>query len=121
MDYAITAIFVVVDDLLNAMRGGQREDVRRQMSDAEVVTTALCAALYFGANLERARACLHAKGMIPLMLGKSRFCRRLHALRERLEAIFLQLWGLSESLCLGPVVFWISDQQFVEWKNRFPN
>jgi hypothetical protein len=29
--------------------------------------------------------------------------------------------GLSESLCLGPVVFWISGQQSAEWKNRFPN
>jgi hypothetical protein len=91
MDYTITAIFVVVDDLLKAMREGPQEDVRRQMSDAEVATTALCAALYFGTNMERARACLHANGMIPLMLGKSRFCRRLHALRDRLEAIFLQL------------------------------
>ncbi len=98
MDYTITAIFVVVDDLLKAMRGGHREDVRRQMSDAEVATTALCAALYFGANLERARACLHANGMIPLMLGKSRFCRRLHALRERLDTIFLQLGARLKAL-----------------------
>jgi hypothetical protein len=98
MDYTITAIFVVVDNLLKAMRGAQWEDVRRQMSDTEVATSALCAALYFGANLERARARLHAKGMIPLMLGKSRFCRRLHALREHLEAILLQLAARFKAL-----------------------
>jgi hypothetical protein len=89
---------VVVDDFLKAMRGGHREDVRCQMSDAEVATTALRAALYFGANLERAGACLHAKGMIPLMLGKSIFCRRLHAFRDSLEAIFTQLGARFKAL-----------------------
>ena len=32
------------------------DDKQRQMSDAEVVTTALVAMLYFGGNFERARA-----------------------------------------------------------------
>jgi len=88
----LTAIFVFLDDVLTAMRGAHRpEDCRRQNSDAEVLTTALAAALFFGGNQERARVCLHANGMVPRMLGKSRFCRRLHALAGVLEAVFLRL------------------------------
>lgn len=88
----LTAIFVFMDDVLTALRGPHRpEDCRRQNSDAEVLTTALAAALFFGGNQERARVCLHANGMVPQMLGKSRFCRRLHALAGVLESVFLRL------------------------------
>src|SRR5215210_8551570 len=91
MNDTLTAIFVFVDDVLKKMRGDSAEDVRRRMSDAEVATTALAGALYFGGNLERARVCLHQNGMIPKMLGKSRFCRRLHALGGLLEMLFAHL------------------------------
>src|SRR5687767_7519829 len=91
MEDTITAIFVFVDDVLKAMRGGRAEDVRRRMSDAEVATTALVGALYFGGNLERARAWLSLSRMVPGMLGKSRFCRRLHALGSFLETLFFRL------------------------------
>lgn len=95
----LTAIFVFVDDVLQAMRGlHQLEDCRRQNSDAAVLTTALAAALFFGGNQERARVCLHANGMIPQMLGKSRFCRRLHALAGVLEAVFLRLGTTLKTL-----------------------
>ena len=87
----VTAIFVFMDDVLKALRGNQAEDCRRQSSDSEVATTALAAALFFGGNQERARVCLHVNGMIPQMLGKSRFCRRLHGLAGVLEAVFLRL------------------------------
>src|ERR671930_1765646 len=50
------------------------------MSDAEVMSTAIVAALYFGGNLERARGLLAQPTYIPRMLSKSRFNRRLHAL-----------------------------------------
>src|SRR5215210_3019625 len=94
MNDQITTIFVFVDDVFKAMRGESAEDIRRRMSDAEVTTTALAAALFFGGNLERARACLCANAMIPKMLTKSRFCRRLHALSGLLEALFVRL-GMS--------------------------
>ena len=88
----LTAIFIFLDDGLQAMRGLHRpEDCRRQSSDAEGLTTALAAALFFGGNQERARVCLRANGMTPQMLGKSRFCRRLHALAGVREVTFLHL------------------------------
>jgi hypothetical protein len=58
------------------------------MSDAEVMTTAIVAALYFGGNFERARTWLAAPRYIPHMLSKSQFNRRLHALRDLLLLAF---------------------------------
>lgn len=78
MDDQIVAIYCLCDDILNAL--GHPEDPQRRMSDAEVLTTAIAAGLYFGGNLERARDWLGAPEYIPGMLSKSRFNRRLHAI-----------------------------------------
>ncbi len=86
------AIYCFVDDLLKAMR--HREDARCQVSDAEVITSALCAMLWFGGNFERSRSFLHSSGMMPRMLSRSRLSRRLTRLAELVEIIFHQL-GLT--------------------------
>lgn len=86
------AIYCFVDDLLKAMH--HREDARCQVSDAEVVTIALCAMLWFGGNFERSRSFLLASGMMPRMLSRSRLSRRLTRLAELVEMIFHQL-GLT--------------------------
>lgn len=86
------AIYCFVDDLLKAMQ--HREDRRCEVSDAEVVTTALCAMLWFGGNFERSRSFLHSSGMMPRMLSRSRLSRRLTRLAELVEMIFHQL-GLT--------------------------
>jgi hypothetical protein len=86
------AIYCFIDDLLKAMQ--HREDTRCEVSDAEVVTIALCAMLWFGGNFERARAFLHSSGMMPRMLSRSRLSRRLMRLNELVEIIFHQL-GLT--------------------------
>ena len=86
------AIYCFVDDLLKAMC--HREDTRCQMSDAEVVTTALCAMLWFGGNFEHSRSFLHSSGMMPRMLSRSRLSRRLTRLAGLVELIFHQL-GLT--------------------------
>jgi hypothetical protein len=43
------------------------------MSDAEVMTTALVAVLFFGGKDERARELLQEQGYIPNMVSKSQF------------------------------------------------
>ena len=43
------------------------------MSDAEVMNTALAAALYFRGNFETTRYFLQEQGYMPHMLSKSRF------------------------------------------------
>ena len=80
MDDKIIAIFCLCDDLLKAMQ--HQEDCQCQMNDAEIMTTAFIAALFFRGNHESARALLKQYGYIPHMVSKSRFSRRLHRIKE---------------------------------------
>lgn len=95
MNDKILILYCIVDDLLKALE--HREDPRRQMEDAEVITTGLVAALWFGGNIEKARSCLWSTQAIPDMLGKSRLCRRLHAVRDLIAQMFLQLGTLFKN------------------------
>jgi IS5 family transposase len=83
------ALYCIVDDLLKAV--GHRDDRRRAMTDAEVLTTALVAAHCFGGNVEHARRLLRETGLMPRMLSRSRLCRRLHAAADLAYALFHQL------------------------------
>ena len=79
MDDKIIATFCLCDDLLKAIH--HYESPQCQMNDAEVMTTALVAALFFGGKHESARLMLKENGYIPQMLSKSRFSRRLHRVK----------------------------------------
>lgn len=84
-----TALYCIVDDLLKAV--GHADDCRREMSDAEVITTALVAAFNFGGNVERSRSFLREAGLMPRMLSRSRLNRRLHAVACLVNSLFHQL------------------------------
>ena len=86
MDEKIIATYCLCDDLLKAMH--HQEDPQCKMSDAEVMTTAFTAALFFRGNLESARAMLKEYGYVPSMLSKSRFSRRLHRLHDTFVILF---------------------------------
>ena len=86
MDTQIVAVFCLVDDILKAMR--HREDEQCEMSDAEVMTTAIIAVLYFGGNYAQARRMLASQSYVPRMLSKSRFSRRLHRLTPFILTLF---------------------------------
>ena len=88
MDDKIIATFCLCDDLLKAIH--HPEDCQCQMNDAEIMTTALIASLFFRGNHESARAMLKQYNYIPHMVSKSRFSRRLHRMKE----IFLVLFDL---------------------------
>jgi hypothetical protein len=88
MDTQIVAVFCLCDDMLKALH--HYEDKQCQMSDAEVMTTALVAALHFRGNIESARDMLREQGYVPTMLSKGRFNRRWH----RLADLFLALFNL---------------------------
>lgn len=90
MDTQIIAVFCLCDDLLTALH--HSEDRQCRMSDAEVLTTALVAALFFRGNCEPARYLLKEQGYIPDMLSRSRLNRRLHRLAE-LVLTFFDLLG----------------------------
>ncbi|MEM4235110.1 MAG: hypothetical protein QXU75_08185 [Candidatus Methanomethylicaceae archaeon] len=69
MDEQIIPIFRLCDDMLKALH--HREDPQCQMSDVEVMTTAIVAALHSRGNFKAARQWMHALGFIPRMLSKS--------------------------------------------------
>ena len=85
----IIAIYCVVDDLLKGIN--HLEDSRRKVSDAEVITTAIVSALYFGGHTDNARGFMKMTRLVPNMLDKSRFNRRLHNIKELVFSLFFQL------------------------------
>lgn len=96
MDGQLVALYCLCDDLLKALH--HREDRQRYMSDAEVMTTAIVAALYFGGTFERARVVLTLLHYIPNMLSRSRFNRRLHAVQDLLATLFVALGACFKDL-----------------------
>ncbi|ELS30730.1 MULTISPECIES: hypothetical protein [Pseudanabaena] len=79
MNDEIVAIDCLCDDILRAMN--QQGNIQQQMSDAEVMTTAIVAVLYFGGNFEKARKELSEPQYISKMLSRSRFNRRLYRVK----------------------------------------
>ena len=73
MDLQIILVYCLCADLLIALH--HYEDPQCQMSDTEVMTTAIVAALYFGGKYERAREMLQEQGYIRNMVSKSQFNR----------------------------------------------
>jgi hypothetical protein len=96
MDETIIATYCLCDDLLKAIY--HKEAPQCQMNDAEVMTTALTAALFFRGNHESARAMLKQHGYISHMLGKSRFSRRLHRLKDLFVLLFSLLGQIWKTL-----------------------
>lgn len=91
------AIFVFIDDILKSVE--HKEDSRRKFKDSELITTAIIAARYFGGHMEHAQHFMKGTGLMPKMLDKSRFSRRLHAVMELIYDLFMQL-----GLCFREVI-----------------
>jgi len=89
MDTQIVVVFCLCDDMLKALH--HFEDNQCQMTDAEVMTTAIVAMLYFKGNFRLASQYLYEHGYIPNMLSRSRFNRRLHRIGELFLTLFLRL------------------------------
>ncbi|MDF5714139.1 MAG: IS982 family transposase [Rhizonema sp. NSF051] len=92
----IITVYAIIDDLLKAMPAAgyayaHNEDCRRGMSDAEIITTAVCAAMFFNGNHHKACCYLKDHNLIPHMLEKSRFNRRLHGISMLINDLFHQI------------------------------
>jgi hypothetical protein len=90
MDDKIIVTFCLCDDLLKAMH--HQEDHQGQMNDAEIMTTALVASLFFRGHHESARAMLKQHSDIPHMLSQSRLSRRLHRMKD-IFIMFFNVFG----------------------------
>ena len=86
MDDKILAIYCLCNDLLKGLH--HAEDRQQKMTDAEIMTTALVAMLFFGGNFEHARALLNTGQYMPTMLSRSRFNRRLHQIYDLFATLF---------------------------------
>ena len=85
----IIVVYALVDDLLKTI--GHKDDIRSHMSDAEVITSGIVSAMFFGGNHFLACCYLKEHNLVPTMLGKSRFNRRLHRLSMLMNDLFHQL------------------------------
>lgn len=92
----IIGIYCIVDDILKGI--GHSEDIRRKVSDSEIITTALVSALYFGGHLDNGRGFMKMTKLVPCMLDKSRFNRRLHQVNELIFSIFWQIGHCLKSM-----------------------
>jgi hypothetical protein len=79
------AIYVLLDDILQAI--AHKEDKRRKVNDAMLMTTALISSWYFAGNWESARSYMQTHHCC-CMLSKARFNRRLHAIAGLCEQCF---------------------------------
>jgi hypothetical protein len=93
------AMYCFLDDLLTRTRPAwaRPADPRRRLADAEVLTTALVAARYFGGNLRL--ACHYMEQHWGMKhLDKSGFTRQLHALQGTLLGLFATFGQALKSL-----------------------
>jgi hypothetical protein len=87
----IVAVYYVIDEMLK--RVAYQDDVRSQVSAAEILTVAVIAAQYFQNHWERA-LCILIQQRVITRISISRFNRRLRALRDWLNGIVTGLGKL---------------------------
>jgi hypothetical protein len=93
----IISIFCLIDDILQGIN--HVEDVRRQVSDSEIILTAIVSSTSFYGNHSSAIKFMKQYGFIPNMLDKSRFNRRLHKIGRLLYELFEIVSSYYKDLC----------------------
>ncbi len=106
MQDTITTMFCLCDDFLKA--NGCGDDQQCRVSTAQIMTTPLVAAAFFGGNQALARRFLVAHGYFSHDLSASRFCRRLHAIAKELWSALFRLLGAVFVRC-NPTTSYVVD------------
>lgn len=96
METEIIIIYCLSADYLKEIR--HQENSQCQMSDAEVLTIAIAAALYFDSNYALAQRFLSPQAYIGRSLSRSRFSRRLTRLKEHLLTLIALLATIWKEL-----------------------
>jgi len=94
MDTCIVLVYCLCDDLLKWQH--HRDDPQSMLTDAEVMTIALVAALYFGGNQALSRTMLAEGGYIKHKISRSRLSRRLGRVRHQFMTLFRLLGEVSK-------------------------
>ena len=92
----VIAIYVFIDDIMIEI--GHKEHVSRNSSDSEIITVALIASKYFHGNIDHAIAFVKSTKLMPRMLSKSRFNRRIHLIFEFIIDLFLNIADIIKRL-----------------------
>ena len=94
------AMYCLLDDMLRVGRlpGHRPVDRRRHLSDAQVLTTALVAARFFGGRLHLAQQYMEQHWGMK-RLDKSGFSRHLHRLEAELRAVVAVFGHLAKACC----------------------
>jgi hypothetical protein len=93
------AIYVFWDDIFKSMH--HKEPINRKTTDSEIATTLLIAAGYFGGNIDKAIGFVRSTSLMPAMLSKSRFNRRMHRMGEFLSGLFFQVGHALKELTIS--------------------
>jgi hypothetical protein len=83
------AIYVFIDDIL--INIGHKEPINRKTTDAEIITTAIVSGLFYKGHIEHAISFIKSTGLLPNMLSKSRFNRRIHTIYELIISLFFHI------------------------------
>lgn len=89
MDARMVAVYCVCADVLTGLH--HRNDAQCHVTDPEIMTIALVAALFFGGNYALTCAFLYEQGYMRRILSPSRFNRRLHRIKELFLTLFAVL------------------------------
>jgi hypothetical protein len=65
------------------------------LNDAEIMTIAIVAAMYFGGNQALARLLLYEQGYLKRTISRSRLCRRLKRVQHQFVTLFRLLGTTS--------------------------
>ena len=93
----VIAIYCMIDDILKGIN--HPEDIRRRVSDSEVITTAIVSAMFFQGHHASAIGFMKHHGYIPRMIDCSRFSRRLHQVGALLSQLLLSLASFLQEVC----------------------
>ncbi|MBK8799160.1 MAG: hypothetical protein IPM07_23915 [Anaerolineales bacterium] len=86
MDTNIVLVYCLCDDLLKWQH--HRDDPQCVLSDAEIMTIAMVAAMYFGGNQAMACVLLYEQGYLKRTISRSRLCRRLKRVKHQFMTLF---------------------------------
>lgn len=114
MDSQIVAVYCLCADMLSALH--HRNDPQCHLTDAEVMTIALVAALFFGGKYTIACAFLREQGYMPRMLSISRFTRRFHRIKDLCLTLFTILGDHYKQLN-STAVYLIDSFPIASWDN----
>lgn len=93
----IISIFCLIDDILQGIE--HTEDIRRRVSDSEIILTAIVSSTSFYGNHSSAIKFMKQYGFIPDMLDTSRFNRRLHKIGSLLYELFEIVSSYFKDFC----------------------